>query len=78
MRVSPVDLDSCGPCNIQPFFNRLRPDEPSLYEEVNSKDTLYDSIDGRSTLYDNINGKPPAHTDPAKMLLHQFSLINPP
>ena len=51
MRVSPVELDSCGSCNIQPFYNRLRSDEPSLYDEVNGKSTLYDSINRRSTLY---------------------------
>jgi len=46
MRVSPVELDSCGSCNIQPLFDRLRPEESSLYEQVNGKATLSDAIKG--------------------------------
>ena len=76
MRVSPVELDSCGPCYTQPLFNRPRPDESSLYEEINSKSTLFDSINGRSTLYDDINGKSPGHTDPATNVFTAINSLN--
>jgi len=76
MRVSPVELDSCGPCNIQPLYDRLRPKESSLYDEVNGKPTLNDSIEERSTLYDDINGKPPVHTDPATNIFTAINTLN--
>jgi len=76
MRVSPVELDSCGSCNIQPLFDRLRPKESSLYEEVNGKSTLSDSIKERSTLYDDINAKSPGHTDPAANIFTAINTLN--
>ena len=76
MRVSPVELDSCGSCNIQPLYDRLRPEESSLYDEVNGKSTLSDSIKERSTLYDDINAKPPGHTDPARNIFTAINTLN--
>lgn len=76
MRVSPVELDSCGSCNIQPLYDRLRPKESSLYDEVNGKSALNDSIKERSSLYDDINGKPPVNTDSATNIFTAINTLN--
>ena len=36
MRVSPVDLDACGSCNFQPLINVLRPNEPTVFDDINA------------------------------------------
>ena len=76
MRVSPVELDSCGSCNIQPLYDRLRPKKSSLYDEVNGKSALNDSIKERSSLYDDINGKPPVNTDSATNIFTAINTLN--
>jgi len=76
MRVSPAELDSCGSCNTQPLFDRLRPEESSLYEQVNGKATLSDAIKGESTLYDDIKGNPAGHTDPATNVFTAINTLN--
>jgi hypothetical protein len=34
MRVAPVDLDACGSYNFQPLINILRPDEPTVIDDI--------------------------------------------
>lgn len=73
MRVSPVELDTCGSCNLYPLYDRFKPDEPSQYEEVKGKSSLYDAIKGEPNLYEEIQGKPTIIFDPA---LNVFTAIN--
>lgn len=66
MRVSPVALNTCGPCNFYPISDRFKSDEPSLFDEVK----------GNSTLYDEIHGKPSATIDPAANVFAEIDKMN--
>jgi predicted transglutaminase-like cysteine proteinase len=37
MSVSPVELNACGSCNLQPLINALKPDEPTVFDDINGK-----------------------------------------
>lgn len=39
MNVSPVALNSCGSCNYQPLITALRPDERTIYDDINGEST---------------------------------------
>ena len=75
MRVSPVELNTCGSCNLYPIRDRFIPDEPSLHKKIKDKSSLYDTIKGESTLYDKIHGKP-SGTDPATNVLNAINTMN--
>ena len=76
MRVAPVELDTCGPCNLYPIFDRFKPDEPSLYEEIKDNSSLYHTIKGEPTLYDETRGKPSGTTDPASDVFTKINTLN--
>ena len=37
MSVSPVSLNACGSCNLQPLINGLKLDEPTIFDDINGK-----------------------------------------
>jgi len=37
MNVSPVTLNSCGSCNLQPLITVLKPDKPTLFDDINGE-----------------------------------------
>lgn len=76
MRVSPVELDTCGSCNLYPIFDRFRSEEPSLYEEIKDSSSLYDTIKGESTLYDQTRRKPADTTEPTATIFSEINTLN--
>ena len=76
MRVSPVELNTCGSCNIYPIINRFKSDEPSLYEKTEDKPSLYDAIKDEPSLYDEIHGKPSGAIDPATNVFTAIDKMN--
>ena len=39
MRVSPVTLDTCGSCNYQPLITVLKPDGPTVFDDISGEYT---------------------------------------
>ena len=76
MRVSPVELNTCGSCNFYPISDRFKSDNPSLYDKIRDKSSLYDELKGKSTLYDEIHGKPSGTKDPVANVLTVIDKMN--
>ena len=53
MRVEPVALDACGSCNFEPLIRMLRPDEPTVFDDINGESV--DKPDPATLMYNTIN-----------------------
>ena len=76
MRVSPVELNTCGSCNLYPINDRFKSDERSHYDKIKHKPSLYDEVKGESSLYDEIHGKPSSTIDPTTNILNIIDKMN--
>ena len=53
MRISPIGLDGCGSCYFQPVVDLLRPQETSIFDDINNEPPI--ETDPAKRLFNTIN-----------------------
>jgi hypothetical protein len=74
MRVSPVDLDACGSCNFQPLINVLRPNEPTVFDDINGASV--DKTNPATLLFNTINHLNQSAYGPKDTVIRNPSFFN--
>ncbi len=74
MRVSPVDLNACGSCHFQPLINALRPDEPTIFDDIRGVSAKKNDLS--SLLFNTINNLNQGAYGPKDRVISDPGFIN--
>ena len=74
MRVAPVGLDACGSCNFQPLINMLKPDEPTIFNDIKGESA--EKTNPANLLFNTINNLNQSAYGPKDKINRNQDIIN--
>ena len=74
MRVEPVALGACGSCNFEPLIRMLRPDEPTVIDDINGES--FDKPDPATLMFNTINRLNQGAYGPKDTVIRDPNFIN--